>query len=83
MDQLSIQWQDTKELTGEQNNSTTTLQFKVPNVPNPIWILVDTPHLFKNIRNNLLRNDIEVLIINLLLRNNFFFKVFRRFSCSV
>lgn len=60
MDQLSSQWQATKELTGELKDDSDSLQFSIPNVPNPIWMLVDTPHLIKNIRTNLMKNDIEV-----------------------
>lgn len=61
MDQLSTQWQATKNLTA-QGDSVDSLEFTVPNLPNPVWALVDTPHLFKNIRTCLLSNDIQVLI---------------------
>lgn len=64
MDQLSNQWKAIKELSEFSNSSK---GFEIENMPFKTWSIVDPVHLLKNVRNNLMRYDINVCICLILI----------------
>lgn len=59
MDQLANQWKALQELS---QTATSGKGFNIEDLPFKVWGIADPVHLVKNIRNNLMKYDINVCI---------------------
>lgn len=66
MDQLSSQWKAIQDLSSESQCKS----FEIEGIPNKIWCIADPVHLIKNVRNSLMKFDINVSIFYIILLFN-------------